>query len=1562
MVKKIKSIIKSVAKVFAAIFLMIIIVSPDSAEAAVRTSTATGGDWGTASTWVGGVVPANADTVIIATTGGNSVTIGANKTTAGVTVNSGAILSFTGAFTLTVKGSSVVDGTINGSTGIFKVDTKSSLIAGTGTMNCKILIQQPTSIPAASNLTTTAIITLANTLTVASGATLTTIGIDSNAKTVENNGTINLNGNYFRTGGTAIWTQGTNAVLNISGEFTPSANITLGASASGNSINYNGATQAVKPTSYANLIFSGSGAKSVVTGTSVSGNLSIAPTGASTASIGAGLNISVGTLTVGGLGTINGTWGSTSSAATNKTDTYFTATTGIITVATDSRTAQATLTAVATPSTVQYGATSALSSAGGSGIGVVTFSVGTSTGCSVAGATLSVIDISGSCFVTATKEADMNYLSSTSSPLSVGLIAGETSQLSLSGPSSMNARTRAGLSLLRKDEAGNNASVGTTTVYLYTNSGSANAKFYDDSLVGSQITSLTINNGQTSGSFWYYDDAAPANATITVSDNSSAPDGTTGIDDSSHIISVLPVATKFIISGASSGTVDSSVSITIQAQKPDGNIDTNYQDDVTLVTSGSATGGGLVDIINGSGTKNISNTIAETTNLSLSDTEATGLDISSTHQIAFSAGALSQFTLTDVVSMGAGTRAEYTVTRKDQHGNLIVAGSPSTVYLYSNSSSSNDKFYDAATDGNIITSIQIAGGQSSVSFWYYDDTLGTWTITASDNSSSPDGNAGVHDALDSILVVAGATGIFEVNNPGGMTAGTRLGYTVSRKDSFGNHVTSGSQTVYLYSSSVSTSTAFYDMAIGGTPVNFVVIADGSSSVDFWYTDGVAGTYTLTMSDNGSAPDGATGIADATRIVNVSPVPIVATRFVILDPPTSATVDAAVTITVQAQDDSGNIDTSNTQSVTLSTTGSATGGGVVTMVNGVGTKNISNIVAQTITLSLVDTAGTGLNVSSSKNLTFAPGVVAQLALNNPGEMSAGTRQEYTVTRKDQFGNTAASGLTKLYLYTASASSNAKFYEASSGGSVITFVDVVDGSSSAKFWYYDEISATTTVTVSDNATAPDGLTGIADVSNYQRIIPGTVDKFIINNPGDMFAGTRLGFTVTRKDAYENLITSGANLAYLYSNSSGANKKFYDSASGGLIVTLAVIDDGKSSANFWYYDEEPGTWVITVSDNAMSPDGLVGVKDGAQSITVSLVPIVATKLVIQAPTMGTVGSPVAISVQAEDNNGNIDTSFAGQVTLNISGPATGGGVISIVNGVGVSSVTATAAGSVNLSLNDSGDTGLNVASQSTIIFSTTPTLQPGFTGSGVSPVAPIPVVGGVTLTGRAYPGAKLSVLAIGEDTEIIRQSSVASSLGNFEVSFRGIDEGKRAYGLLVQDKDGRSAQAKTFDVNLVDKSNIVRVANILVSPTIGFTRATVTKGDLLTVVGYASPNANIQFELNDQSIIERAVADASGFYRVQLRTGDLDIGGHSIKARQIGVLGLTSDFSPQKVFNVSNLLVPQVDFNNDGKVDVRDWSIFLARWNSKDPNVRILNDLNNDGKVDVSDFSIFARTLRR
>ena len=130
-------------------------------------------------------------------------------------------------------------------------------------------------------------------------------------------------------------------------------------------------------------------------------------------------------------------------------------------------------------------------------------------------------------------------------------------------------------------------------------------------------------------------------------------------------------------------------------------------------------------------------------------------------------------------------------------GNPVTVGSD-TVYLYSDSTG-NEAFYDASSGGTVIASATISDGFSSVNFWYEDDKAGTFTVTASDNATAPDGTTGIDDATDSVTVIAAATSQFTLNDPGSMTAGTRLGYVVTRKDAFNNLVPSGAQTYYNFS-------------------------------------------------------------------------------------------------------------------------------------------------------------------------------------------------------------------------------------------------------------------------------------------------------------------------------------------------------------------------------------------------------------------------------------------------------------------------------------------------------------------------------------------------------------------------------------------------------------------------------------------------------------------------------------------------------------------------------------------------------------------------------------------
>lgn len=185
------------------------------------------------------------------------------------------------------------------------------------------------------------------TLTINSGGTInrsSTGTITTALANFTNAGTVNISGSGIITGitnnaggivnhsGSSTITTFNNATststLNIS--TTPTVpTITLTVTAAGNTVNYTGAgAQTVISSNYSNLGLSGSGNKTFGAALTISGNLSI--TGA-VADLGTGFTHTANTLTLGGAAQVNGSYGSTASAATNKNNTYFlTGTTGIV--------------------------------------------------------------------------------------------------------------------------------------------------------------------------------------------------------------------------------------------------------------------------------------------------------------------------------------------------------------------------------------------------------------------------------------------------------------------------------------------------------------------------------------------------------------------------------------------------------------------------------------------------------------------------------------------------------------------------------------------------------------------------------------------------------------------------------------------------------------------------------------------------------------------------------------------------------------------------------------------------------------------------------------------------------------------------------------------------------------------------------------------------------------------------------------------------------------------------------------------------------------------------------
>ena len=71
-----------------------------------------------------------------------------------------------------------------------------------------------------------------------------------------------------------------------------------------------------------------------------------------------------------------------------------------------------------------------------------------------------------------------------------------------------------------------------------------------------------------------------------------------------------------------------------------------------------------------------------------------------------------------------------------------------------------------------------------------------------------------------------------------------------------------------------------------------------------------------------------------------------------------------------------------------------------------------------------------------------------------------------------------------------------------------------------------------------------------------------------------------------------------------------------------------------------------------------------------------VIASHYVIVNPTDGDVDAPITVNIRAEDPHGNLVTSHSTDVTLNVSGSASGAGVVDINTGTGSMSISNTVA----------------------------------------------------------------------------------------------------------------------------------------------------------------------------------------------------------------------------------------------------------------------------------------------
>lgn len=273
-------------------------------------------------------------------------------------------------------------------------------------------------------------------------------------------------------------------------------------------------------------------------------------------------------------------------------------------------------------------------------------------------------------------------------------------------------------------------------------------------------------------------------------------------------------------------------------------------------------------------------------------------------------------------------------------------------------------------------------------------------------------------------------------------------------------------------------------------------------------------------------------------------------------------------------------------------------------------------------------------------------------------------------------------------------------------------------------------------------------------------------------------------------------------------------------------------------------------------------------------------------------------------------------------------------------------------------------------TVTIESLPTLSPpssdtrggggGGGGGGVGPVSYNPSQGQVILHGTAYPGSTVTLV---RDGQFLAQASAGGN-AQFEFNLSAVTPGTYTYGIWSEDNRGIRSVTHTFTVSIAPGVGTI-ISGILIPPTIDIDKTEVQRGEVLTILGQASPSAEVSILIHSaKEIVKSVTASKEGIWHYPFNTLEIDYGDHDVVARekttsQISELSQPVNFivSDKTVLKVAKNTQVSADLNDDKRVNIIDFSI-IAYWYKRTLTSAGQNaDLNHDGKVDLKDFSILA-----
>lgn len=230
-----------------------------------------------------------------------------------------------------------------------------------------------------------------------------------------------------------------------------------------------------------------------------------------------------------------------------------------------------------------------------------------------------------------------------------------------------------------------------------------------------------------------------------------------------------------------------------------------------------------------------------------------------------------------------------------------------------------------------------------------------------------------------------------------------------------------------------------------------------------------------------------------------------------------------------------------------------------------------------------------------------------------------------------------------------------------------------------------------------------------------------------------------------------------------------------------------------------------------------------------------------------------------------------------------------------------------------------------------------------------------------GTAYPLSSITLLKDGQ----IVATTKADADAKFEISLTGLEPATYNFGIWAEGTNDLRSILHTFAIPIAAGATTV-ISNIFIPPTIALDKTEVRKGDPLLIFGDAAPQAMVHI-VSDPSLkvsIPDVRANEAGVWQYTLDTQAIDYGGYDIRVRATEGDATTTfsqvlhvEIGSKNVESITSI-ASRADINNDGKVNLVDFSIF-AYWYGRplEKNVETRVDLNGDGKLNLIDFSILA-----